>query len=73
MASFDRQATAAAKNLVNQISLLSADRLLDAITSFGTVVRQALTTALALTAFVFGTFGAILYLVADSLIEFRFL
>jgi enoyl-CoA hydratase/carnithine racemase len=34
MASFDRRAIAAAKNLVNQVSLPSADRLLDAINSF---------------------------------------
>ncbi len=36
--SFDRRALAAAKNLVNQVSLPSADRLLDAITSFGTAL-----------------------------------
>src|SRR5258705_11128797 len=35
IASFDRGAIAAAKNLVNQVSLPSADRLLDAFTSFG--------------------------------------
>jgi enoyl-CoA hydratase/carnithine racemase len=35
IASFDRPALAAAKRLVNQVSLPSADRLLDAITSFG--------------------------------------
>src|SRR5579862_6635249 len=35
IASFDRRALAAAKNLVNQVSLPSADRLLDAFTSFG--------------------------------------
>src|SRR6266481_7009160 len=35
IASFDRPAIAAAKNLVNRVSLPSADRLLDAITSFG--------------------------------------
>jgi enoyl-CoA hydratase/carnithine racemase len=35
IASFDRRAIAAAKNLVNQVSLPSADRLLAAITSFG--------------------------------------
>jgi len=35
IASFDRQALAAAKNLVNQVSLPPADRLLDAFTSFG--------------------------------------
>src|ERR1700757_5217046 len=34
IASFDRRAIAAAKNLVNQVSLPSADRLLDAINSF---------------------------------------
>jgi enoyl-CoA hydratase/carnithine racemase len=34
IASFDRQAIAAAKHLVNQVSLPSADRLLDSITSF---------------------------------------
>ena len=38
IASFDRRALAAAKNLVNQVSLPSADRLLDAITSFGTTL-----------------------------------
>ena len=35
IASFDRAALAAAKRLVNQVSLPSADRLLDAIVSFG--------------------------------------
>jgi enoyl-CoA hydratase/carnithine racemase len=35
IASFDRPALAAAKRLVNEVSLPSADRLLDAITSFG--------------------------------------
>jgi len=35
IASFDRGAVAAAKNLVNQVSLPSADRLLDAFNSFG--------------------------------------
>src|SRR6202158_5224480 len=35
VASFDRRALAAAKNLVNQVSLPPADRLLDAFTSFG--------------------------------------
>jgi enoyl-CoA hydratase/carnithine racemase len=35
IASFDRQALAAAKNLVNQVTLPPADRLLDAFTSFG--------------------------------------
>ena len=34
IASFDRRAITAAKNSVNQVSLPSADRLLDAITSF---------------------------------------
>src|SRR6202030_881895 len=34
VASFDRRAIAAAKNLVNQVSLPSADRLLDAVNSF---------------------------------------
>ena len=34
IASFDRRAIAAAKNLVNQVSLPSADRLLAAITPF---------------------------------------
>jgi enoyl-CoA hydratase/carnithine racemase len=38
IASFDRLAIAAAKNLVNQVSLPSADRLLDAITSFETAL-----------------------------------
>jgi len=38
IASFDRQALAAAKNLVNQVSLPSADRLLDALTSFETTL-----------------------------------
>jgi enoyl-CoA hydratase/carnithine racemase len=38
IASFDRRAIAAAKNLVNQVSLPSADRLLDSITSFGTTL-----------------------------------
>jgi enoyl-CoA hydratase/carnithine racemase len=35
IASFDRPAIAAAKRLINEVSLPSADRLLDAITSFG--------------------------------------
>ena len=35
IASFDRRALAAAKNLVNQVSLPPADTLLDAFTSFG--------------------------------------
>src|ERR1700723_2023296 len=38
IASFDRRAIAAAKNLVNQVSLPSADRLLAAFTSFGTAL-----------------------------------
>ena len=38
IASFDRRAIAAAKKLVNQVSLPSADRLLDAITSFETAL-----------------------------------
>ena len=38
IASFDRRAIAAAKNLVNQVSLPSADRLLDAFASFGTAL-----------------------------------
>src|ERR1700731_1019238 len=38
IASFDRRAIAAAKNLVNYVSLPSADRLLDAFTSFGTAL-----------------------------------
>ena len=38
IASFDRRAIAAAKNLVNQASLPSADQLLDAITSFETAL-----------------------------------
>src|SRR5258707_7268626 len=38
IASFDRRALAAAKNLVNHASLPPADRLLDAITSFGTAL-----------------------------------
>jgi enoyl-CoA hydratase/carnithine racemase len=36
VASFDRRAIAAAKNLVNQVSLPPADRLLDALSSFQT-------------------------------------
>src|ERR1700726_926967 len=40
IASFDRRAIAAAKNLINQVSLPSADRLLDAITSFGTALPR---------------------------------
>ena len=38
VASFDRRAIAAAKNLINQSSLPSADRLLAAITSFETAL-----------------------------------
>src|SRR6476646_3040769 len=38
IASFDRRAIAAAKGLVNQVSLPSSDRLLDAITSFETAL-----------------------------------
>src|ERR1700738_4459432 len=38
IASFDRRAIAAAKSLVNQVSLPSTDRLLDAITSFETAL-----------------------------------
>ncbi len=38
IASFDRRAIAAAKSLVNQVSLPSADRLLAAITSFETAL-----------------------------------
>ena len=38
IASFDRRALAAAKNLVNQVSLPSADRLLASFTSFGTAL-----------------------------------
>jgi enoyl-CoA hydratase/carnithine racemase len=38
IASFDRRAIASAKNLINKVSLPSADRLLDAITSFGTAL-----------------------------------
>jgi enoyl-CoA hydratase/carnithine racemase len=38
IASFDRRAIAAAKKLVNQVSLPSADRLLDSITSFETTL-----------------------------------
>jgi enoyl-CoA hydratase/carnithine racemase len=38
IASFDRRAIAAAKHLVNQVSLPSADRLLDSITSFETAL-----------------------------------
>jgi enoyl-CoA hydratase/carnithine racemase len=38
IASFDRRALIAAKNLVNHVSLPSSDRLLDAFTSFGTAL-----------------------------------
>jgi enoyl-CoA hydratase/carnithine racemase len=38
IASFDRCAIAAAKNLVNQVSLPSADRLLEALNSFQTAL-----------------------------------
>jgi enoyl-CoA hydratase/carnithine racemase len=38
IASFDRPAIAAAKNLINQVSLPSADRLLDALNSFQTAM-----------------------------------
>jgi enoyl-CoA hydratase/carnithine racemase len=38
IASFDRRAIAAAKTLVNQVSLPAADQLLDAITSFETAL-----------------------------------
>ena len=38
IASFDRRALAAAKNLVNQVSLPTYDRLIDAFTSFGTAL-----------------------------------
>src|SRR6266702_4475443 len=38
VASFDRRAIAAAKNLINQVSLPPADRLLDALNSFQTAL-----------------------------------
>src|SRR5258708_1843258 len=38
IASFDRRAIAAAKNLVNQVSLPSADRVINSITSFETAL-----------------------------------
>jgi len=38
IASFDRRAVAAAKNLVNEVSLPPADRLLEALTSFETAL-----------------------------------
>src|ERR1700730_6311961 len=41
IASFDRRPIAAAKSLVNQVSLPSTDRLLDAITSFETALTAA--------------------------------
>jgi enoyl-CoA hydratase/carnithine racemase len=40
IASFDRRAIAAAKNLINQVSLPSADRLLDALNSFQTALAR---------------------------------
>lgn len=40
IASFDRRAIAAAKNLVNQVSLPSADRFLAAITSLETALMR---------------------------------
>jgi enoyl-CoA hydratase/carnithine racemase len=43
IASFDRPALAAAKRLVNEVSLPSADRLLDAITSFGNALTWTAT------------------------------
>src|SRR5437667_1348060 len=41
IASFDRRPIAAAKNLINQVSLPSADRLLDALNSFQTALTWA--------------------------------
>ena len=41
IASFDRRALAAAKNLVNEVSLPPFDRLLDAFTSFGAALGVA--------------------------------
>src|SRR6266699_418052 len=41
IASFDRRAIAAAKDLINQVSLPSADRLLDALSSFTTALTWA--------------------------------
>jgi len=38
IASFDRRPIAAAKNLINQVSLPSADRLLDALNAFQTAL-----------------------------------
>ena len=38
IASFDRRPIAAAKNLINHVSLPSADRLLDSLTSFTTAL-----------------------------------
>src|SRR5216117_3640838 len=40
IASFDRRAITAAKNLINQVSLPSADRLLDALNSFQTALTR---------------------------------
>ena len=42
---FDRRAIAAAKSLINQVSLPSADQLLDAITSFETALTSAFGSA----------------------------
>jgi enoyl-CoA hydratase/carnithine racemase len=39
IASFDRRPIAAAKNLINQVSLPSADRLLDALNAFQTALK----------------------------------
>jgi enoyl-CoA hydratase/carnithine racemase len=41
IASFDRRAVAAAKSLINEVSLPSADRLLDALNSFQTALTWA--------------------------------
>jgi hypothetical protein len=38
IASFDRRPIAAAKNLINQVSLPTADRLLDALNAFQTAL-----------------------------------
>jgi hypothetical protein len=38
IASFDRRPLAAAKNLINQVSLPTTDRLLDALNSFTTAL-----------------------------------
>src|SRR5438477_12932624 len=40
IASFDRRAITAAKNLINEVSLPSADRLLDALNSFQTALTR---------------------------------